>query len=137
MHKRDIMVLLEALIVERLFGNGPWPPDRETFDALQAAFIGLGLEEEVSGQEFSGQTIHQNTPLGKELNFDLVQVFAGTFDECSAIQILERYGLMKEEEINEMLESDLLASEEEPSRVFKYRIQKAYFEYLNPSGLKN
>ncbi len=41
---RKIRCLLGAMVLERLFGQGPWPADRETCDAVTQTLIDLGLE---------------------------------------------------------------------------------------------
>lgn len=136
MHKRDVMIFLEALVVERLFGSSPWPPDPPTCEALSTTLFRLGLEEHEPGQHGTFRA----TALGKELQVDLVSSFIGLMEECSALHVLGEHGLMRMDEINlfyEMLGDDLLGSEKDIAQMLRRRFQEAYFQYQNPSKLKN
>jgi hypothetical protein len=136
MHKRDVMVYLEKLIVERLFGTGSWPPDPPTCRALSETFVRLGLEEHVPEQ----CETYRATPLGKELRVDLASAFIGLMEEWSAIHVLEEYGLIERDEVDlfyRIAEDHLLGSEVEVAQLLRSRLQKLYVRYTSPSDLKN
>ena len=66
--------------------------DRETCSAVHRKLIQMGLVEQICDEP---QT-WRNTPLGKELDLDLLLVFIGHWDECEIPIILEEYGLIDE-----------------------------------------
>jgi hypothetical protein len=68
----------------------------------------------------------RNTPLGKELDVDLFQVFMGHWDEWEVPTILERYRLIDESEADGILERMTEANAE---RVLSGYVKRAYFNY--------
>lgn len=124
LHKRQILSELDLMVVERLFGDSPWVPDHETAAALLAALVRLGLQEHPGdGKGW------RDTPLGDELNVDLIMVFMGLWDEGEAIGILQSYGLI------EKAECKLLGgmSGAEFDRAYRHRVQQAYFDCFTRS----
>jgi hypothetical protein len=77
MNKAKIISELENMVVARLFGRQPWLADRETYSAVKRKLIQMGLVEVVSVEP----QIWRATPLGKELDVDLFQVFMGIIYE--------------------------------------------------------
>jgi hypothetical protein len=73
MSRSEILAEVEAMIFARLFGSGPWLADRESAVVLSRRLEQLGLEERVPGTS----NTWRNTPLGRELHFDLLMVFVG------------------------------------------------------------
>jgi hypothetical protein len=128
MDRNEIVCVLDAVVVERLFGDRPWLADDETMAALNQMLLRLGLEEQVPGRPDHWQY----TPLGRELRLELLCVFMGWWHEWDAVIILEKYGLIEEADC-EFLFS--LETQEEFERELKTRVQEAYFEYFNSSRL--
>jgi len=128
MDRNEILCVLDAIVVERLFGNRPWLADRETMAALKQVLFRFGLGEQVPGQP----DYWQYTPLGRELQLELLCVFMGWWHEWDAVIILEKYGLIDDAEC-ELLFS--LETEAEFECALKTRVQEAYFDYFNSSRL--
>jgi hypothetical protein len=89
MNKTKIIAELENMVVARLFSGQPWLADRETCSAVNRKLIQMGLVEVVCVEP---QTWRM-TPLGKELDVKLFEVFMGVFDEWEVPMILEHYRL--------------------------------------------
>jgi hypothetical protein len=123
-NKAKIITELENMVVARLFGRQPWLADRETISAYDRKLIQMGLVEQVCVEP---QT-WRNTPLGKELDVDLFQVFIGLFCEWEVPSILENYGLLSESETDAILERMTEANAE---RVLSGCVKRAYFDYRN------
>jgi hypothetical protein len=121
MNALEILNELDAIIVSRLFGPGPWLVDRESADALGRKLMQMGLLERVPGSPESSRS----TSLGKELKVDVLEVFMGLWCEWDAIDVLEEYGLIDEPEpIYELLEAGT-----DPETVIRAPVQKVYFDY--------
>jgi hypothetical protein len=77
MTKTDILIELHAVIAARLLGKGPWLMERE--DALNSneRAVEIGLQEQTEdGREL--------TPLGKEVDFNLLSLFMGRWDHITS-----------------------------------------------------
>lgn len=127
--KRAVIQGLHAMMVTRLFCGRPWLADRETCDALRRKLCELSLEEPVSGENHTTKS----TALGNELRLELVMVFIGLWDECEIPWILESHGLIGEIECDRIVE--LLETCNDPERLLRPIVRKAYRNYYNPSGL--
>jgi hypothetical protein len=66
------------------------------------------------------------TPLGKELNVELFQVFMGVWHEWDVPLILEEYGLLSESEFDAICES-----EADAESLLSGYVKRAYFDYRN------
>jgi ubiquinone biosynthesis protein UbiJ len=91
MNKAKIIADLENMVAARLFGRQPWLADRETYSAVKRKLIQMGLVEQVRDEPLNRKLIQmglvevvgdepltwQITPLGKELDVDLFEVFMG------------------------------------------------------------
>jgi len=77
MNKAKIIMELENMVAARLFGRQPWLADRETFSAVNRKLIQMGLVEVVCIEPLTWRI----SPLGKELDVELFEVFMGLFDE--------------------------------------------------------
>ena len=75
------------MVVVRLFGRRPWLADAETCSAVNGKLMQLGLVERVCAERETSRI----TPLGKELDVDLFQVFFGVIYEWDVPFILEHY----------------------------------------------
>jgi len=122
MNKAKIISELENMVVARLFGRQPWLADRETCSAVHRKLIQMGLVEQICDEP---QT-WRNTPLGKELDLDLFQVFMGHWDEYDIPNILEEYGLIDESEADDIWARMTDANAE--SILVGY-VKRAYFDY--------
>jgi hypothetical protein len=90
MNKAEIVAELEAMAWHRLFNCRHWLADRETFWAVHQKLIEMGLVEHISSDTW------RNTPLGKELDVDLYEVFMGLFDAWEVPNILEDHSFLDE-----------------------------------------
>ena len=121
MNKAQIIAELENMIVARLFSDQPWLADPETCSAVHRKLLQMGLVEEVRDEPLTWRT----TPLGKELNVDLFQVFLGLW-YVDVPTILEEYGLLDESEFDAICECTSIADVE--SLLSGY-VKRAYFDY--------
>ena len=121
MNKAKIIAELENMVAARLFGRQPWLADRETYSAVNRKLIQMGLMEQVRDEPLTWQI----TPLGKELNVDLFQVFLGLWCEWEVPLILEEHGLLTESEFDEYIES----SEADAETLLGEYVKRAYFVY--------
>jgi hypothetical protein len=123
MNKAKIIAELENMVVARLFSGRPWLADRETISAYHRRLIQIGLIEQIRDEP---QT-WRNTPLGKELDVDLFQVFIGLWDGWEVPLILEEYGLLNESEFDAIIECT--TSEANAERLLSGYVKRAYFIY--------
>ena len=146
MNKAKIIAELENMVVTRLFGRQPWLADPETCDAVRRKLMQMGLVEQVRDEPLNRKLIPLNrkpvqmglvevvgdepfttwqiTPLGKELDVDLFEVFMGIKWKCDVPIILAEHGLLNELEFDAILEcmSDANAD-------LSGYVKRAYFEY--------
>src|SRR5450432_1245705 len=95
MKKADIVRKLYEVADFNLLGAGTWPAQREFSAAFQRTLRDLGLEEDVPGMPRATRS----TALGRELNVDLMMVFAGVWDPSEIPNILESNGYLEEAEV--------------------------------------
>ena len=119
MNKAQIIAELHNMVVARL--GRPWPADREAVSAVRRKLKQMGLVEQVRDEPLTWRT----TPLGKELNVDLFQVFLGVCHVDVPI-ILDEYGLLDESEFDAICECTSMADVE--SLLSGY-VRRAYFDY--------
>jgi hypothetical protein len=122
MNKVEIIAELENMVVARLFSGQPWLADWETNSAYRRKLIEMGLVEQVRAEPRTWQ----NTPLGKELDVELFQVFMGLIYEWDIPLILEEYGLINESEFNAILEC---TSDANAQCLLSGYVKRAYFDY--------
>jgi hypothetical protein len=129
MTKTEIARRLHEMVDERLFGSKPWPVNSASDSkSLPAALIEMGLCESVPGRE------HQEwrfTPLGVELDIDLLTVFMGYHEPAEMPILLWTRGLMDDEEV------DQLCYAKNFERKLKQRVRRAYMMLYNPRGSLN
>ena len=121
-NKAEIIVELENMVAARLFGRQPWLADRETYSAVKRKLIQMGLVEVVSVEPQTWRA----TPLGKELDVDLFQVFMGIIYEWDVVTILEDYRLIDKAEAYAMYAR--MEKGDAESVVIGY-VKRAYFDY--------
>src|SRR6516162_7297198 len=146
MNKAKIISELENMVAARLFGRQPWLADRETYSAVKRKLIQMGLVEQVRDEPLNRKLIPLNrksvqmglvevvgdepfttwqiTPLGKDLDVDLFEVFMGIKWKCDVPIILAEHGLLNELEFDAILEcmSDANAD-------LSGYVKRAYFVY--------
>ena len=124
MNRAKIITELENMVVARLFSGRPWLADRETISAVDRKLIQMGLVELVRVEPKTWRL----SPLGKELDVDLFQVFMGIFDECEVPGILEDYHLLDESEVD-VIYDRLSQSQTNSESVLIGYVRRAYFDY--------
>jgi len=82
----------------------------------------MGLVEQVRNESLAWQI----TPLGKELNVELFEVFMGIIYEWDVPIILEEYGLLHEAEFDAILEC---TSDADAKSLLDGYVKRAYFDY--------
>jgi hypothetical protein len=122
MNKAEIIAELENMVVARLFSRQPWLADPETISAYRRRLIQMGLVEQVRAEPLTWR----DTPLGKEIDLELFEVFLGLWDEWEVPFILEKYRLIDESEAHAIWEH---MSEANAERVLSGYVKRAYFDY--------
>jgi hypothetical protein len=122
MNKAQIIAELENMAAARLFSGQPWLADRETISAYHQKLIEMGLLEQVRAEPQTWRI----TPLGKELDVDLFQVFMGLIHEWDVPITLEEYGLLDESEFDAIIEC---TSEADAETLLSGYVKRAYFDY--------
>jgi hypothetical protein len=115
------------MVSSRLFGHRQWLADRETFFAVHQRLIDLGLVERVPGKADTWQ----DTPLGKEVDVRLFEVFIGLIDVWDVLFILEDRCLIDEGEADEV--SERMSRKANPESVLMGYVKRAYFDYRKAS----
>jgi hypothetical protein len=126
MDKTRIVAEVHEMVGARLFGSGPWLAEREVAEAIHKKLGDWGL------QESDSENTTWATPLGKELEWDLIMVFAGVFNEFEVPMILEEHGLIEGIEVDEIYEGPDLA--EHGERILRPIVQRAFLQHYNPKG---
>ena len=121
MNKPEIVAELEAMAWHRLFNCRHWLADRETVRAVDQKLIQMGLREQISSDTW------RNSPLGKELDVDLFEVFMGLFDEWEVPYILEDHGLIDEWESDSICAR--MSRKADPELVLVEVVRRAYRDY--------
>jgi hypothetical protein len=121
MNKAEIVAELEAMAWHRLFNCRHWLADREMFWAVYQKLIKLGLLERISSDTW------QTTPLGRELDVDLFQVFMGLFDVWEVPYILEDHRLIDEWESDSICAR--MSRKANPEFVLADVVRRAYLNY--------
>jgi hypothetical protein len=120
--KAEIIAELENMVVARLFGRQQWLADRETFPAVHRKLVQMGLMERVCVEPY-----WRITPLGKELDVELFEVFVGLVDEWDVVSIiLEQHRLLDESEADAIYE---VVPDVNAESVLRGYVKRAYFDY--------
>jgi hypothetical protein len=122
MNKAKIIAELENMVAARLFSGQPWLADLETISAYHRKLIQMGLLEQVCAEP----PTWRYTPLGKEVDIKLFQVFTGLVYEWDVPFILEEYGLLDESEFDAIGEC---TSEANAERLLSGYAKRAYLDY--------
>ena len=121
MNKAEIVAELEAMAWYRLFDSRQWLADQETCWAVHQKLIEMGLVEQISPDTW------RNSPLGKELDVDLFEVFMGIIDEWDALSILEEYDLIDEWDFDSLYAR--MSRKAAPELVLVEVVRRAYLDY--------
>ena len=124
MNKLDILCELHAVIATRLLGEGPWLMEREDVLKSNQRTLEMGLEEQIT------RDTRKSTSLGEEIDFDLLLVFMGRWDERDIPSILEQRGLITKSETDDIYEQ--WAKCHDPELAMKSYVRKAYFRCFCP-----
>jgi hypothetical protein len=127
MTKAEIVVELEAMAWHRLFNCRHWLADQETVWAVHQKLIEMRLMEQISSGTW------RYTPLGKELDVDLFEVFMGLFDEWEVPYILEDHRLIDEWESDSICAR--MSRKANPEFVLLECVRRAYLNYGKVSKL--
>jgi hypothetical protein len=125
MNKAQIVAELEAMVSTRLFGHRAWLTDREAGFAVHQRLIDLGLVEPIPGRPGTWQ----DTPVGKEVDVELFEVFIGLLDVGEMLFILENRCLVDEHEADAI--SERMCRKTNPESVLMGYVRRAYFDYRN------
>ena len=121
MNKAEIVAELEAMAWYRLFDSRQWLADQETCWAVHQKLIEMGLVEQISPDTW------RNSPLGKELDVDLFEVFMGIIDEWDALSILEEYDLIDEWDFDSLYAR--MSRKADPEFALLECVRRAYLDY--------
>lgn len=127
MTKTKIACRVHEMVDERLFGKKSWPVDTDSTGGVRATWLELGLIENVAGKD---QTF-RNTPLGNELNIDLMDAFMGFWDPFDLLEVLERRGLIHKKDAKHLRR--VLNRGAGWDRIFKAYVLHAYYLHYNPT----
>jgi hypothetical protein len=127
MNKIAALRQLHEIATYHLFGPGGWPMKGKSLDAFHKTTRRLDLDKEVPG----GQS---NTPLGSELNVDLMTVFAGAWDLYDLPHVLFNQGCIDWSETDELWEQ---LSEPVFERMVYYMVCRAYRNFCRRSNWGN
>ena len=121
-NKAKIIAELENMVAARLFGRQPWLADRETFSAVNRKLIQMGLWEQVCVEPQTWRP----TPLGKELDVELFEVFMGLSYEWDVPFTLEQYRLIEASEVDAIYAR---MDKGDAEFVLIGYVKRAYFDY--------
>ena len=120
------LAAVHAAMDSRLFGEGDWLTGRESCEAVDRLLHEHGFLLQLS----DGSS--RKTPLGNEMDVDLLMCFLGLWDEWEIPNILYFRGYIDLEECEEIYEQ---LERGEPEHVLKPVVQKVWRLFCNPSGL--
>jgi hypothetical protein len=121
MNKAKIIAELENMVAARLFSGQPWLADWETYSAINRKLIQMGLIEQVCPRT------SRITPLGKELEVDLFQLFMGAIHEWDVLCTLWHYGLLDDSEFDAILEH--MSNADDAESALRECVKRVYFDY--------
>jgi len=126
--RTEIARRLHEMVDERLFGDKSWPTDKESANEVNATLLELGLIDRT-------EQGYRNTPLGNELDVELLEAFMGNWDEYELPEILEMRGLIKEDALQHLRR--ILCKRTGWESTFKEYVRRAYSQYFNPTQSLN
>ena len=135
--KAEIIKTIHALLHESLFGSRPWLAGYDTVCGLIEQLNRLGLQEPVPGKLNTWRA----TPLGNELNIDLMEVFMGLWAPSEVPFILKQNDLVSEDEAFEVyrrvIEGEEHGMAEDLELILLPLVRHAFFRYFQGNTRKN
>jgi hypothetical protein len=129
MNRADVYRELYNAVEFNLFGAGSWPADREASAAFWKLLDDLGLTTD--DPDKPGTT--QYTPLGLELNVELMSIFAGAVNLWDIPLLLDLMGHLDDEEADAIYTS----TSQHPEQVIRRHVLQVYFKFCNRSKRLN
>jgi len=129
MNRSDVYRELYNAVEFNLFGAGSWPADREASAAFWKLLDDLGLTTD--DPDKPGTT--QYTPLGLELNVELMSIFAGAVNLWDIPLLLDLMGHLDDEEADAIYTS----TSQHPEQVIRRHVLQVYFKFCNRSKRLN
>jgi hypothetical protein len=129
LNKADICRRLHAAAEFHLLGAGSWPADRESLGSFWKLLGDLGLTEDVPGEPATSRY----TVLGKELNVELMMIFAGAVDLWEIPLLLDLMGYLDDDEADAIYST----TSKHPDRVIRRHVLRVYLKFCNRSKLLN
>jgi hypothetical protein len=129
MNKADICRELYNAAEFHLFGAGSWPADQEALAAFWKLLDDFGLTTDIPDK--LGTT--QYTPLGLELNVELMSIFAGGVKLWDIPLLLNLMGHLDDEDA----EAIYAAASRHPEHVIRRHVLRVYFKFCNRSERLN
>jgi hypothetical protein len=127
--KADVCRELYNAAEFHLFGAGSWPADREASAAFWKLLNDFGLTTNVPDEP--GTT--QYTPLGLELNVELMSIFAGAVNLWDIPLLLDLMGHLDDDEADAIY----TVKSKHPERVIHQHVRQVYFKFCNRSRYLN
>ena len=129
MNRSDVYRELYNAVEFNLFGAGSWPADREASATFWKLLDDLGLTTD--DPDKPGTT--QYTPLGLELNVELMSIFAGAVNLWDIPLLLDLMGHLDDEEADAIYTS----TSQHPEQVIRRHVLQVYFRFCNRSKRLN
>jgi hypothetical protein len=129
MNKADICRALYDAAEFHLFGAGSWPADQEASAGFWKLLNDCGLTTDVPDKP--GST--QYTPLGLELNVELMSIFAGAVNLWDVPLLLELMGHLDDKEADAIY----APTSQHPEHAIRQHVRRVYFKFCNRSKRLN
>jgi hypothetical protein len=129
MNRADVYRELYNAVEFNLFGAGSWPADREASAAFWKLLDDLGLTTD--DPDKPGTT--QYTPLGLELNVELMSIFAGAVNLWDIPLVLDLMGYLNDKEAAAIYAT----TSQHPEQVIRRHVLRVYFKFCNRSKRLN
>src|SRR5258708_36456551 len=123
MNRADVYRELYNAVEFNLFGAGSWPVDQEASAAFWKLLDDLGLTTD--DPDKPGTT--QYTPLGLELNVELMSIFAGAVNLWDIPLVLDLMGYLNDKEAAAIY----AAESQHPEQVIRRHLLRVYFKFCN------
>ena len=129
MNKADVYRELHNAAEFHLFGAGSWPAEREAVVAFWKLLDDFGLTAAVPDEP----RMIEYTPLGLELNAELMMIFAGATNLWDIPLLLDLMGHLDDEEADAIYTT----TSQHPEHVIRRHVLRVYFRFFNPSSILN
>ena len=129
MNKSDVCRELHNAAEFHLFGPGSWPADKEAAGAFWKLLDDFGLTAAVPDEP----RVIEYTPLGLELNAELMMIFAGATNLWDIPLLLDLMGYLDDEEADAIYNT----TSQHPEHVIRRHVLRVYFKVFNRSNILN